>query len=92
MVEGRRDVLSDEAPIRDPFEVVSIRSVGTPPGLPADHWFRYLIRQGHNRITGSRVGDKGTVTLAVEDAVHRLNHRRQLKRGRTHVVLGPGST
>jgi hypothetical protein len=92
MVEGKRDCSADEPPIRDPFEVVSIRSVGAPPGLPGDDWFRYVIRQGHNRIIGFRAGDKANVTCAIEDAVHRLNHRRRLKRGRTHVVLGPGST
>lgn len=92
MVDGQHECSMDAAPIRDPFEVVSIRSVGAPPGLSGDDWFRYVIRQGHNRIIGFRAGDEANVILAIEDVVYRLNHRRRLKRGRTHVVLGPRST
>ena len=92
MVDEERHESTDRAEIPHPYEIVSIRSVGTPPGLFGNDWFRYVIRQGHNQIVGFRAGDKANVTLTIEDAVHRLNHRRQLRRGRTHVVLAPKST
>jgi hypothetical protein len=91
MVENSSDSSPEETPVRDPFEVVSIRSVDTPKGLTGADWHRYEICQGHNQIVGFRAGDIANVTLAVEDIVDRLNHRRLVKRGRTHVVLGPKS-
>lgn len=91
MVEDPRADATDEPHIRDPFEVVSICSVAPPPGLTGADWHRYEICQGHNQIVGFRSGDIDKVTLAVEDIVDRLNDRRRLNRGRTHVVLGPRS-
>jgi hypothetical protein len=78
--------------MRDPFEIVSIRSVEAPVGLTGFDWYRYEICQGRNQIVGFRSGDIENVTSAIKDIVDGLNHRRQLKRGRTHVVLGPRST
>ena len=92
MAEEELDESMDAAFVRDPFEVVSVISVEAPPGLSGDDWFRYVIRQGHNQIIGFRSGSKVNVTFAIEDIVHRLNDRRRLKRGRTHVVLGPRRT
>ena len=79
-------------PLPDPFEIVSIRAVSAPKGATGTSWHRYEISQGHNRIVGYRVGPIGTVTVAVEGIVRRLNERRQHARGRVHVVLQSKST
>ena len=91
MVNVYRRGSTDEAFLRDPFEVVSIRQADPPPGLSGSDWYRYEICQGHNQIIGFRSGDKENVTLAIEDIVCRLNERRQRQRGQKHLVLGSGS-
>lgn len=91
MVSESRDCSPEDKKIPYPFRVVSIRSVKAPPGLTGSDWYRYEICQGHNQIIGFRSGDKDKVNLAVKDIVRGLNFRRQLRRGRTHVVLGSGS-
>ena len=77
-----------EAPeLPDPFEIVSIRAVETPVGMPGTQWHRYEISQGDNRIVGYRAGAASVVQAAVELIVVRLNARRIMRRGRVHVVL-----
>ena len=75
MIEGKRDCPEDEAPIRDPFEVVSIRSVGAPPGLSGDDWFRYVISEGESKIEGFQPGSLYTVTQHAETFADDLNAR-----------------
>jgi len=71
----------------DPYELVSIRAVSAPVGMPGADWYRYEISQGENRIVGYRAGAVGLVREAVENIVIRLNLRRATRRGRVHVVL-----
>ena len=80
-----------EAPISDPYELISIRSVPAPAGATGASWHRYEINQGHNTIVGYRDGGIGDVTSAVEAIVLQLNERRRHRRGRVHVVLQPRS-
>jgi hypothetical protein len=84
---ARVDTDGVEAPLPNPYEIVSIRSVPAPGGAVGDNWFRYEISQGHNRITGYRDGDMEHVTLAIEAIVFRLNERRRQRGGRVHIVL-----
>jgi hypothetical protein len=77
----------DEPALPDPFEIVSIRSVAAPKGMPEADWHRYEISQGHNTIVGYRPGGAETVRDAVELIVLRLNLRRREGRGRVHIVL-----
>jgi predicted Zn-dependent protease len=87
MVEDAPAESVDELVLPDPFEIISIRSVAAPNGMPAADWHRYEISQGHNRIVGYRAGAADTVREAVELIVLRLNMRRRHRRGRVHVVL-----
>ena len=71
----------------NPFELVSIRRSGIPPGAEGSDWHHYVIKQGDNEIQGYRQGSLAAVTAAVEQIVVRLNERRTLKGKRTHIVL-----
>ncbi len=76
-----------EAPLPDPYEVVSISLVSAPQGLSGSDWHRYEISQGSNRIVGYRVGATEYVREAVEAIVEDLNSRRRGRRGRVQMVL-----
>jgi hypothetical protein len=76
-----------EAPLPDPYEVVSVHAVPAPSGTSGADWHRYEIRQGTNKIVGYRAGGIESVQLAVESIVVHLNERRRHRRGRVHVVL-----
>lgn len=58
-----------------PFRVESITKTTTPAGSEGT-WYRYVICQGVNRITGVRSGDQAEVTSLVGQMVERLNLRR----------------
>jgi len=89
VVSHRHEATQPSAPLADPFELVSIRSVEAPRGATGDDWYRYVIGQGVNEIVGFRAGERVDVTAAVEGIVERLNDRRRQGRGRVHVVLNP---
>jgi hypothetical protein len=69
------------------YELISVRSARVPTGADGDDWYQYVIRQGDNEIRGYRQGSLVVVTADVEALVERLNDRRNLKPGRTHIVL-----
>jgi hypothetical protein len=87
MVENAHAPSADEPELPDPYEIVSIRSVAAPTGMPGADWHRYEISQGANRIVGYRAGAADVVQEAIELIVLRLNMRRTIRRGRVHVVL-----
>jgi hypothetical protein len=58
-----------------PFRLASLIAAGAPDGGEGT-WFRYVIAQGANRITGLRCGPEAEVTHLVQDMVDRLNERR----------------
>ena len=79
----------ESPPMGQPYEIVSVRSTGAPPGMEGSNWHRYVISQGSNIINGCRQGNLKTVTEAVEEIVAQLNERRLHKRGRVHLVTTP---
>jgi hypothetical protein len=58
-----------------PFRVESITRTTTPEGSEGT-WYRYVISQGPNQITGVRSGEQAEVTSLVGEMVERLNLRR----------------
>lgn len=58
-----------------PFELASLTSAESPDGSEGP-WFRYVISQGTNEITGLRAGSRGEVQRLVDEMVERLNERR----------------
>jgi len=78
---------NDLAVMPDPYEIISIAATQAPDGSSGANWFRYEINQGGNRIVGYRAGAPGAIREDVELIVTRLNLRRQIRRGRVHVVL-----
>jgi hypothetical protein len=74
------------SPPADPYDLVSVRAVGTPSGATGTLWHRYEILQGGNRIVGYRQGRFENVTVAVEAIVLQLNERRLHQRGRVHLT------
>lgn len=68
-----------------------LRSV-TPTDTPDDSegtWFRYVIAQGDNEISGLRTGNAETVTSALNEMVEHLNLR---SRGKNIKKLKPAAT
>lgn len=61
-----------------PFRLTSLIPAGAPEGSDGS-WFRYVIMQGSNRITGLRSGAEAEVKHLVHDMVARLNDRREGK-------------
>ena len=75
-----------------PYEVVSVRRVETPPGAEGSDWHRYVIAQGSETIHGYRQGNFEAVTIAVEEIVAQLNERHLGhlgKPGRVNQILTP---
>ena len=57
------------------YRLESLDPVATPQGSEGT-WFRYVIAQGSNLITGMHSGNKAQVDYAVREMVERLNERR----------------
>lgn len=74
-----------------PFRLESLVATTTPAGSEGD-WYRYVITQGANRITGLRAGSKSAVQLEVNEMVDRLNERREGKTRPKTRVLQPAKT
>ncbi len=58
-----------------PFRLASLNETGAPEGTDGT-WYRYVIVQGTNRITGVRSGPESEVMHLVQDMVERMNERR----------------
>jgi hypothetical protein len=58
-----------------PFRLESLVKTGTPEGSDGT-WYRYVIMQGTNEITGVRSGPEAEVNHMVREMVERLNERR----------------
>lgn len=72
---SRAAISTTEANHETPFKVESIAKASTPEGS-AGTWFRYVISQGTNQITGIRSGEQAEVSYLVGEMVERLNERR----------------
>jgi hypothetical protein len=62
------------AALETPFSLESLREVLAPDGAPGT-WHRYVIAQGSNKITGTRVGSRSEVDTLVRDMIEKLNVR-----------------
>lgn len=62
------------------FRLDSITETPAPDGAGAGVWYRYVITQGSNIITGLRSGTRVDVDATLEDMVERLNHRLATRR------------
>jgi hypothetical protein len=58
-----------------PFRLESITPAQAPAGSDGP-WFRYVILQGENEITGLRAGSQNEVQRLVDEMIERLNERR----------------
>jgi alkylated DNA nucleotide flippase Atl1 len=58
-----------------PFRLASISPAEAPVGAEGP-WFRYVISQGANEITGLRAGSQTEVQRLVDEMIERLNERR----------------
>ena len=61
-----------------PFRLESLVATDSPEGSEGD-WYRYVIVQGANHITGVRCGGENEVKSIVREMVDRLNERREGK-------------
>jgi hypothetical protein len=68
------------------FELNDIKRTKAPDGGAGQDWYRYIITQGPNKITGYRQGSQRAVTKAVKEIVLELNERRNGKKGRVHLT------
>lgn len=74
-VPMRKSALSTESAQELPFRLESLVRAETPAGSEGT-WYRYVISQGSNQITGVRSGEQAEVTQMVGEMVERLNERR----------------
>jgi hypothetical protein len=75
MVAGMTRAAVRTENIEAPFRVDSISKVTAPEGSDGI-WFKYVITQGNNLISGVRSGAQAEVTSLVGEMVERLNERR----------------
>ena len=68
-----------------PFRLASLIETGAPEGGEGT-WYRYVIMQGTNEITGVRNGPEAEVAHLVREMVERLNERRA---GKTKTRVKP---
>ncbi len=68
------------------FELGEIKRAKAPDGGGGQDWYRYIITQGPNKITGYRQGSQRAVTKAVKEIILELNERRNGKKGRVHLT------
>jgi hypothetical protein len=66
------------APEEPPFRLQSVSRTASPEGSEGD-WYRYVIAQGTNLITGMRAGEEDEIQRALNEMVERLNERRMGK-------------
>lgn len=64
-----------DALVEPGYQLKSIDVTDTPEGSDGT-WYRYVIAQGSNEVTGMRTGSLLEVDFAVRDMVLRLNERR----------------
>ena len=73
--------------MKEDYEILLVEPAEAPCGLGGADWYRYIIVQGNNKISGYRQGNLRTITQSIEETVVRLNERRIGKRGRVHIVM-----
>jgi hypothetical protein len=61
--------------LESPFQLESLDETTAPEGSEGS-WYRYVISQGTNTITGTRSGSRAEVTALLHEMVQRLNERR----------------
>lgn len=69
-------------PDEPPFHLQSVTRTDCPDGSEGD-WYRYVIAQGSNLITGMRSGSEVEIRTALTEMVERLNERRAGKKAKT---------
>lgn len=67
--------VATEALLEVPFRLESMAPVPAPEGSDGI-WYRYVICQGTNEITGLRSGSQAEVTRLLDEMIERLNERR----------------
>jgi len=58
-----------------PFRLESLTPAEAPAGSEGT-WFRYVIAQGTNEITGLRAGSRTEVQRLIDEMIERMNERR----------------
>ena len=77
--------------MKEDYEILSVEPAEAPCNLDGANWYRYVIVQGDNKISGYRQGNLHSITRSVEEIVLRLNERRIGKGGRVHIVMTKNS-
>ncbi|MBL8264754.1 hypothetical protein [Steroidobacter sp.] len=70
-----KSAAATDAWLETPFVRQSVTPTATPEGCEGN-WFKYVISQGDNEITGLRAGSLNEVTRQVDEMTDRLNERR----------------
>lgn len=70
-----KSVVAADPVLEMPFRLDSLTPAEAPPGSDGC-WYRYVICQGSNEITGLRAGSQIEVQQLLDEMVERLNDRR----------------
>lgn len=57
------------------YEVVMVKKITTPGGMPGNNWHRYVIRRDKSEIEGMKPGTLNSVTQHAESVAEDLNLR-----------------
>ena len=70
-----KSVAVTDPSLETPFRLESLTPAEAPAGSDGC-WYRYVILQGNNEITGLRAGSQIEVQQLVDEMIERLNERR----------------
>ena len=79
----------DASAENDPFEIDTLVRSNAPAGGQGKNWYRYVIKQGTNKIVGYKQGTQQMVREELDEIVIHLNERRVGKFGRVHLTPRP---
>ena len=65
----------DTKPDKPVYEVVIVKKITTPEGLPGNNWHRYVIQRDNSNIEGMKTGTLNSVTQHAESVAEDLNSR-----------------
>lgn len=69
------DIKPEEAQVEPRFSIVSIEKCTPPKGMAGQNWYRYIVGDKGNKITGYKSGTLKKVTQHVEEFTEGLNER-----------------
>jgi hypothetical protein len=67
--------------VKNQYQVIEVKKITPPEGMPGDTWHSYTIGRGTSVITGQKPGNLKTVTAHANQFASDLNARTGINAG-----------